>query len=248
MTSPRITRVLVAALATTLAAGTLGCGLISQLKGAADNLSVLSEFAELLGKAKDLTYTAEYTFSAEGSTTEKATLVQQPPNAAFVGKSGSFIFTPDALYFCGTEAGVTTCQKSPNNASEVGAGDQAYIGAAVGAGFMTPELAAGLILVAAVAPGVTVEQSERTIAGQDSKCATATGLSNLATEGEKDVVEDLSVCVTENGVLASFSGTNTDGKHASIEMSSYSDSADPAAFAPPAGAKIVDTTKIQPNS
>jgi outer membrane lipoprotein-sorting protein len=245
MTSPRITRTLVGALATALAAGTLGCGILSQVKDAAGNLTALSDLADLLGKAKDLTYTAEYTFTGAENTGEKATLVQLPPNTAFVGGSGSFIFTPDALYFCGTEKGETVCQKTPNNTDAVGTGNVGSIGAAMGAGFMTPELAAGLLLVAAVQPGVAVETSEKTIAGQDSKCATASGLSNLTSSpAEQVTVSDLTVCVTGDGVLASFSGNDTKGEHASIELTNYATSADPAVFTPPAGAKIVETTQL----
>src|SRR5215204_760658 len=118
MTSPRITRVLIVALAATLAAGTLGCSLLSQAKGIADAAGVVSDFADRLGKAQTLTYTAEYKMTGG----ETAKFVQQPPNAAFVGKDGSFIFTAESLYFCGTTNGKVTCQKSPNNAAKVDAG------------------------------------------------------------------------------------------------------------------------------
>ena len=54
-----------------------------------------------------------------------------------------------------------------------------------GPGFVTPELALGLIAAAALVPGAKVEQSERSIAGQDSLCATASGLEAAASPGDK---------------------------------------------------------------
>lgn len=245
MTS-RISRVLVITLATTLAATALGCGLINQVVNTA---GVLSDFADRLGKAATLTYTAEYKVTSDTASSgpETVKLVQQPPNAAFLGKDGGrFIFTKDFLFLCDTEKGVVTCQKSPNNADKVGAADAGFVAGVAGPGFITPEVALGLIVAAAVVPGAKVDKSDKTIAGQKSLCATASGLEKAASPGDKDAPKDFSVCVTEDGVLASFSGTSTNGEKAGIELTSYAATADPAAFVPPAGAKIVDTTQIEP--
>ena len=57
---------------------------------------MLSDFADRLGKAQNLTYTAEYT-TPDGDT---VTLVQQPPNTAFIAKDGRFIFTTEATFLC----------------------------------------------------------------------------------------------------------------------------------------------------
>lgn len=240
--TPRITRVLVAGLATVLAAGTLGCGLISKARDIVGTAQVLSDFADRLGKAAKLTYTAEYKVDS-GDT---VTLVQQPPNTAFLGKDGRYIFTPESLFFCGQEKGVMTCQKSPNNAAQVSANDASNVAGVAGAGFITPEVALGLIAAAAFVPGATVAQSEKTIAGEKSLCATASNLDKAASPGDTDTPKDFSVCITEAGILASFSGTSGDGTKASIELTKYSTSVDASAFAPPAGAKIVDVTAIEP--
>ncbi|HEX6870539.1 MAG TPA: hypothetical protein VF163_05525 [Micromonosporaceae bacterium] len=243
MTS-RISRVLVAAVATTLAAGSLGCGLINQAKDIVGTAQVLSDFADRLGKASKLTYTAEY----KTSSGDKVTMVQQPPNSAFLGKSGRFIFTADSMYLCSTEQKALTCQKSPIQGANAGAANAGLVAGVTGPGFITPELALGLIAAAAFVPGAKVEQSEKTIAGEDSLCATASGLEAAASPGDKDAPKDFSVCVTEAGILASFSGTSTTGEKVSIELTKYSTSADASAFEPPAGAKIVDVTQIQPSS
>lgn len=243
MTSRNLSRVAVVALATTLAAGSLGCGLIDQAKNLVDNVAALSDFADRLGKAQTLTYTAEYT-TMDGNT---VTLVQQPPNTAFVGKDSRFIFTSEALFLCSTDQAVLTCQKSPNSSSTMGTSDSGLAAGIGGPGFITPELALGLILAASIIPGASVTQSDMTIAGQSSKCATATGLENAATPGETDIPKEFTACVTDSGILASFSGTSTTGEKTSIELKSYADTADATLFAPPPGAKIVDVTAIQPS-
>jgi outer membrane lipoprotein-sorting protein len=236
--------VFVATLAISLTAATLGCGLIKQAKNVAQTASVLSDFADRLGKAQTLTYTAEYTVTGG----EKVTLVQQPPNAAFLGKDGRFIFTKDFLYLCDTQDSVLTCQKSPSNSDSVNSADSAFVAGIAGPGFVTPELALGLILAAALVPGATVSKSERTIAGQHSLCVKASGLEAAASPGDTDAPRDFETCVADNGVLSSFNGTISNGQHAAIELSSFSLTADPGAFAPPAGAKVVDVNQIQVGS
>jgi hypothetical protein len=244
--TPRISRVLVVCLATTLAATTLGCGLISKAQDIVGAASVLGDFADRLGKAAKLTYTAEYQVNGSNNENSTVTLVQQPPNAAFLGKDGGrFISTAEAMYFCDTEKGVSTCQKTPNNAAAAQA-DPTLVAGVTGPGFITPEIALGLIAAAAFVPGAKVDQSEKTIAGEKSLCANATGLEKAASPGDKSAPKDFSVCITEAGVLASFSGTSTDGQAAKIELTKYSATADPTAFNPPPGAKIVDVTQIQP--
>jgi hypothetical protein len=240
----RTTRVLVVVLATTLTAGSLGCGLISQAKNLVDNAKTLSDFAENLGKAQTLTYTAEY--QTEGGDT--VTQVQQPPNTAFIAKDSRFIYTSEALFLCSTDAAVLTCQKSPNSSNDMSSADSGLAAGIGGPGFITSELALGLVLAASIVPGASVEQSTKTIAGQSSRCATATGLEKAAEEGDTDVPKEFTVCITDDGILASFSGISTTGEKTAIELTKYSATADATLFAPPAGAKIVDVTQIQPSS
>jgi hypothetical protein len=240
MTS-RTSRVLVVWLATLLGAVSLGCGLVGQAKNLADTAQVLSDFADRLGKAATLTYTAEYRVTDGGN----VTLVQQPPNSAFVAKSGSFILTQEYMYVCGEEKGVSTCQRTPNN-SQGGTPERGAVAGITGPGFVTPEIALGLIAAAAFVPGAKVETSERTIAGEKSLCANATNLEAAASSGDQDAPKDFSVCVTETGILASFSGTTAKGEKAEIELIRYAATADPKAFAPPDGAKIVDVTTLEP--
>jgi hypothetical protein len=239
MTS-RTTRVLTASVASLLAAATLGCGILDQAKDLVGTAQVLSSFADRLGKAAELTYTAEYQVTG-GST---VTLVHEPPNAAFIAAESRFISTPETLYFCNSEMGDLTCQKTANQAAAVGAADAGLVAGATGPGFITPEIALGLIAAAAFVPNAQVSQSEKTIADQPSLCATVTGLEAAATSGDTDAPKDFSVCVTDAGILASFSGTSISGEAASIELTKYEATADPAAFAPPPGTNVVDVDQI----
>lgn len=240
MTS-RTSRVLITSVAATLAAASLGCGVIDQARDIVGTAQVLSDFADRLGEAATLTYTAEYQVTGG----EAVTLVQQPPNAAFIAGEGRLITTAEWLYFCSTEMDNLTCQKSANQAGDAGAADAGLVAGIAGPGFVTPELALGLVAAAAFVPEAKVDQSEKTIAGEESLCANVTGLDAAAEPGDVDAPKDFSVCVTDEGVLAAFSGTSTSGETISIELTSFSTSADPTAFEPPAGATIVDVTQIE---
>jgi hypothetical protein len=236
-----VSRVILAVLATALAAATVGCGLVNKARDLADTAKVLSDFADRLGKASQLTYTADYQVTG-GST---VTLVQQPPNSAFLTKSGRFIVTSDFIYLCGTTNGATTCQKAPHQSSGVNAGDGGLVEGITGRGFITPEMAVGLIAAAAFAPGASVSQSEKIIAGEHSLCATATGLDSAASPGASGAPRDFTVCLTDEGILSSFSGTDTSGQTVEIQLTRYSAEVDQAAFAPPAGATVTNVNQIE---
>jgi hypothetical protein len=55
------------------------------------------------------------------------------------------------------------------------------------------------------------------------------------------------VCVTEAGVLASFTGTLTSGEKAAIELVSFSGEADSTAFEAPEGAEVAGATSLPAN-
>ncbi|GII33563.1 hypothetical protein [Planotetraspora mira] len=210
----------------------MGCGVIGQVTNVVDSANTLSTFSDRLGKSAGLTFTATYK-STDGGT---VTLVQEPPNSVFIGPEGRYIFTPDHMLLCAEN----TCTRAP----AAGAGNAGALTAATGPGFVTPELALGVVAAAAVVPGADIESEEKEIAGQDSLCATATGLEAAASPGDTDAPRDFSVCVTEAGVLASFTGTLTNGEKASIELVSFTDEADSKAFEAPEGAEIVDAASL----
>jgi hypothetical protein len=200
-----------------------------------DTANVLSEFSDRLGRSADLTYTAEYTVVDS----RNVVLVQEPPRAALIAGDERAIFLPDSLLVCDTGE----CQRAPLPAGEgIAAADAGLVAGVAGAGFVTPELALGLVAAAALVPGTDVDTSEREFAGQEALCADVTGVDEAAqdVEGTEAPIQSFSICVTEAGLLASFSGTTANGEQAAIELVKYEASADPAAFDPPKGAEVVD--------
>jgi len=233
--------VLIAALAVTLAVGAMGCGLISKAKQVVGTAKILSDFGDRLQNGEKLTYTATYDV-VDG---DPVTLTQQPPNSAYIGKSGRFIFTPTAMYLCDIEDKVLTCQKSTPTGTTVDASDSGLVAGVAGDAFVSPALALGLIAAAILVPGARVSESNKTIAGQSSRCATASNLDAAASPGDTSAPRDFTVCITDGGALASFTGTDTSGKKLGMVMTSYSTTVDAKSFQPPAGAKIVDVDQIQ---
>ena len=241
--TPAPTRVVLAAVALVLGAATLGCGFLSSAKQSVDNLSAISDISNLLGKSAQLTFTADYAL-VDGSGT--ATVVQQPPNAAFLAKNGRYILTAEALLMCTTANGSTTCQRTPNSGGSMGNAEQAAMLSAIGGGgFISTPMALALLTAASVVPGVKVDKSRRTVAGMDSTCLKAAGMPR---DSDPKSVEpkEFTVCVADSGLLTTFIGTGTDDKSFGVELRAYRTTVDPKAFAPPAGAKIVNVDQLQP--
>jgi len=236
-------RAVVVITAAVVAAGTLGCGVVSKAKQAVENVSAISDLADKLGKSDKLTYTGTYKMD-DGST---ATVVQEPPKAAFLGKSGRFILTEQALLFCsGTGTGAkVTCQRTPNQNKVTASADQAaYVSAVAGGGFISAPMAVAVMTAAAVVPGTKIDKSEKKVGGVDSTCLHVTGI-----PADKDpnavTAKEFTVCVGDNGVLTTFTGVGTDNKKIGVELTKFASKVDEKAFVPPAGAKIVDVQDIQ---
>jgi hypothetical protein len=229
------TRLAFAGIASVLVVGTLGCGVLSKAKSLGDTVSLLSQLSDRLKNAQTATYTAKYAVSGDDVTGNgQVTIAQLPPSSAVISADSAFIQTKDSVYLCTTTSGAMTCEKSAVTATDSGSSV-----ASMASGLMTPELAIALVATAAIAPGATVSTTNKTIAGQNSLCATVSG---LATAGPSDagVPKDFTICVTDNGVLSSFDGTSTDNKKIKMDMTSYSGTADPSLFQPPANATIND--------
>jgi hypothetical protein len=233
MTTSRIAiRIATVAAAVTVAAATLGCGMI---QNAVDTAGTLGEFSDRLGRAAELTYTARYRSDAG-----EVTLVQEPPRTAVLTEGQRLIFTPEAVTIC--DAG--ECQQAPSSAAVSGAANPGLVASVAGAGFLTPELALSLVAAAALVPGSDVSTSDREIAGQPSLCADVSGVQDPQGTQAGDMVE-FSVCVTESGVLSAFSGKTSGGDKAAIELTEFTETADPGAFKPPADATVVDVTDLR---
>ncbi|AVT40592.1 hypothetical protein [Plantactinospora sp. BB1] len=214
-----------------------GCGVVDTVQNAVDTANTLGSFADRLGRSAQLTFTAEYRIVGEEAgqrETETVILSQQPPNSALSTPGGRLVHTPEYMIICSDGA----CQKSPNTAATT-TPEAGMVTAVAGPGFVTPELALGLVAAAAIVPNTDVRTTERRIAGQETLCADVTGVSDPR-GGTEGTLDRLTVCVTESGVLAAFAGRTDSGEQAAIELVKYSGKVDGSAFAPPAGATVED--------
>ncbi len=235
-------RLATAAVAVALGAATLGCGFISNVGNAVDNLSTVADLTEKLTQSAELTYTAEYTL-VDGS--GSATVVQQPPNAAFIGKDARFVLTSESMLMCTGAGAKATCQRSANTAGATS--DQAtYLTAVAGGGFINTPMAIAMMGAASIVPDVKIDKSTADVAGLASTCLRATDIGGEAASNEVNLNE-LTVCVADNGVLTTFSGVGTDGSMVGVKLASYSATVDASAFAPPKGAKVVDVDQVAVN-
>jgi hypothetical protein len=230
------------AAAVAVAASAAGCGVIANVGNAVNNLTEVADLSNKLTASSKLTFTAEYKL-ADGSGT--ATVVQQPPQAAFLGKDGRFILTTDSLLICSGSGSKTTCQRTPNTSGSMPSADQAaYMTAVAGAGFISTPMAIALMGAASVVPSVNITKTKKDVAGLASTCLRATGISSVRQAGPNNVdMKELTVCVADNGVLTGFVGVGTDGSNVGVELTKYSTTVDPKAFTPPKGAKITDLAK-----
>src|SRR6266487_810463 len=126
------------------AATMLGCGVLGQVRQAANNVASVGDLAQKLGGSDQLTFTA-----------------------AFIGPDGRFVVTPQSLLLCGKDK---TCQKSSNPTGQLDITNAGMVPTVTGAGFISAPLAVAMLTAASVAPGARVTQSRRKIAGQQSTC------------------------------------------------------------------------------
>lgn len=205
----------------------------------ASERSEIGDLAAKLEASSKLTYTAAYKLP-EGTT---ATVVQQPPDVAFAGPTGRFIFTRDAMYRCSPQPQPATCEKVKNTNEAVDLDTDQAIPGWIGPGFVTARTA-GFTLIAAALLGsnyMTDDRGERAFAGVQSTCL---GLTTLLPDYKFYLgLGAFDICVADNGVLTSFDGFGDRGK-VGVELTSYAETADPAAFQPPAGYRIVNVESL----
>lgn len=241
MSRRTLTRIATIAAAVALGAATLGCGLVSQVGNAVNNVKDVADLTDKLTASANLTFTAKYRLADGGGTT---TVVQQPPRAAYLGKDARLILTDDAVYMCSGTGAKATCQRAPYDPAALGQADQAaYVTAVAGGGFISTPMAIALLGAAAITPNVQIEKSAKNVAGLAGTCLRATNISKQTGPNNVELAE-LNVCVADNGVLTVFTGVGTDGSKIGVELADYSTGVDPKSFVPPAGAKIVDVDHL----
>ncbi len=204
-----------------------GCVTAGQPGGG--RVQLVSDLADRLDRAGTLTYTAGYRLP--GGTEAEISQAQNPPRSAYAYPGGKLIVTPDSIADCRTTGSATACTLTapPSPGTDLGTGLATDVAAR---GLVAPALAIALLTAAAMDGDAVVTTHDTTLAGQSATCVQIGGVSNAA-------ASDFDVCVTVDGVLASFDGV-VGGEPVSVSLDRYDQTAAPDAFDIPAGATVVD--------
>jgi hypothetical protein len=108
----------------------------------------------------------------------------------------------------------------------------AVLSAAQRTGLVAPSTVSALLTAAALDTDMTVKQHDTTIA---SRHATSVDLAEV----DNAAAHEFSACITNDGVLGSFTGT-LNGKTVDVAMTNYAEQVAGDAFDPPHGAKMID--------
>lgn len=221
------------AVAAVLVAGT-GCSELSSAHNLVSNAGTLSSMAKKVTTAQKLTFQATYAITGAKGTS--VTVVQRPPESAFITAAERLITTKHYTYLCDTGPGRARCQRTVVSDPNIDTG--ATLGVA---GFVSGALALGVLSAAMIVPKAHVVKSTATIAGQQTSCVTVSGLDKIqggSGSTSDGTVSNFAVCITAQGVLAKFSGNLTDGQKGHVLLTRYSSTADTSLLKPPAGAEI----------
>ena len=198
-----------------LLVGAAGCGGTGEANAAGlAQGDLVSALAAQLSAGSALSYTATYQLA--GGETATITRAQRPPRTAYVYPGGRLLVTTTATISC---KGDNCTQSAPDPTAAAGL-----------TALVTPEAALGMLNTAALDPAVEAAQHDTTVAGRHATCL---DLQNV----DGTPARDFTVCVTNEGALASFAAT-LNGTPTDLAMTAYSDRVSGADFTLPASAKI----------
>lgn len=193
----------------------------------------LQDFGGSIKAAKNASFKAVYTSTSSSGGAETITLEQSPPKQAFTttdssGAVSTILNTGTATYACTTDSGGT-----PNCTSMSSAGGAGALPSLIGIYNGSTALAAiqgWQTVVAAHLTGVSLTFTNTTIAGQPVRCA------NWRYQGSSTTY-----CVTNKGVLAKVTSTDSSGSsgNAGFELTSFTASPPASDFELPANATVV---------
>ncbi|MEU0076999.1 hypothetical protein [Micromonospora tulbaghiae] len=202
-----------------------GCQALDDANVALGRADLVNDLAARMDRALEQTWAADY--QIDGGRTASIAQTKKPLRSTYTWPGGKITVTQESVTRCASTAARTSCTVSP---PVLTAGKPSVIvyDEARKQGLVTPPAVIRLLTDAALAPEAAIEQSDTTLAGRHATCVDVTH------DGER-----FNACVTNEGVLASFSGT-LDGKPAEVTLSRYTESVEAAAFAVPDGAGVVD--------
>ena len=196
-------------------------------------LEAVPEFADAVASSDLATYTATYR-TANGA---QVHVVQDPERLAYQGTRETMIRTREAHYLCQRDARRTTCQQAALTFM-----DRTFLPNEVGSRLGVPPSASALQMVSQEGYGGTarLKQSVRRIADVTVKCVS---MPSGAVNGKRPQ-QDMEMCITDDGVLASLKGSFFVAGTFDVELVSLRKAADPAAFVLPVGAAITVVPQI----
>ena len=204
----RAVRVFAAGLLAALALA--GCGGLESAAAAGTTRDDLpGDLAAQLAKSGELTYTATYQLA--GGTTATIAQAQSPARSAFRWPGAKVVVT---------DSEITKCSRA--RCAALGSSTD-FLDAAAKGGMVLPETVLALLNAASLDTEKTVRQHDTTIAGHHASCAELSGVNGAA-------ASTFSVCVTNEGLLGSFTGTIADTE-VDAAMTRYSATTDVEAFA-----------------
>ncbi|MFC7273766.1 hypothetical protein ACFQS1_07235 [Paractinoplanes rhizophilus] len=218
-TRPRLTVLSFAAAATLLLGATACTDLDTANAAGIGRDDMVSELAIQLARVTGLTYTAKYQLT--GGETATVTQAQKPTRTAYLHPGGRLLETVTGTVRCDRALNCTETDPAPPAA-----------GPLTGSNLITPESVLAMLNAAALDQVVEAGQHDTTIAGRHATCLDLTGVDRAAASA-------FGVCVTNEGALASFTGTIA-GERFDQALTAYEDTADLAALELPAAAKLTD--------
>ena len=210
-----------------------GCGDLDEAASAQGIASgdLVSELAAQLTGSATLTYAAGYQLAGGGTAT--VSQAQDPPRSAYAYPGGRVLVTEQAVTECrGARRPTCTVTAPPQDGATPPA---AVFAGAQRTGMVAPATVLSLLNAAALDPGVILVPRDTTIAGHHATCLDLSGL-------DDDRTRAFTTCVTNDGVLGSFTGV-VDGRSIDVAMTEYESRVRGDAFDTPAGATVVDRRK-----
>lgn len=190
---------------------------------------LVADLASQLAGAAGRTYEATYQLS--GGETATIAQTQKPARSAYVYPGGKLLVTADATTECRTAAKPVTCTMT-TPATPTSPPPPAVFRGADATGMVTPATVLTLLNRAVLDTDVEVDQHDTTIAGRHATCLDLKGVDGAA-------ARDFGTCITNEGVLGSFSGMLNQTR-VEVAMTHYADRVADDVFELPRAAKLID--------
>lgn len=212
-----------------------GCGGTSGGSDITGHSRLIDELALQVDSAEGRGYTAEYLLAGGQEVMTVAKQVD-PEQVAFLFPGGRYVITRQFEMLC-TPAEAVDCVL--NRATEVTLSPaESVLGELDGEQFLSVHTVMGWLTEVGASSSADISSETRTIAGTHATCVTVNG-------AETARVSEFEACVTDTGLLGSFTGT-VDGVPKSVVLKAVSGTVDPELFHVPEGAAIIDERASTP--